>query len=135
MRLLQAPISIDDELPGCDLVDDASSWKILILVICDRWRNRSPFQLCGAELLPFFPDVVVPAGMSQEIAVRLCFREWACVSNEYPGVSGVRNAPKDSYTTGHQELPWMRTAERPLPYSNEGPRNCLVFPRKFGCDV
>jgi hypothetical protein len=57
-----------------------------------------------ARLLPLSPDLVVPSGMGQEVAVWLGLCERGCVHKNCPGAVGLRNAPEDSHRTGHDIL-------------------------------
>jgi hypothetical protein len=82
--MLEAPIGIDDKKACFDVIDDESTRKIFIFVIGDRFRHSLPGPLCGALLLPFAPNIVMPSGMSQEITVGLCFRERGRIRYDRP---------------------------------------------------
>lgn len=82
--LLQSPISIHDKATTLDLIDDAPTRDVFVLMIGNCLRNGLSCRRGRVSPLPSTPHLVVPPRMRQEVAIGLCFGKRGCIDQQSP---------------------------------------------------
>jgi hypothetical protein len=74
-RGLQFAIGVDYKSLTVAIVNDSSSWKILVFVHQDGVRKPAACKASRSKTAPSLPYIIMASRMSEKVAVRLRFRK------------------------------------------------------------